>query len=317
MKPLLTVLDDYQGVALLFADWSQVADQYRIEVLTEHLDGEPLLERLAASEVVVAMRERSPFPAGVLARLPQLRLLVTTGMSNASIDLAAARERGITVCGTDSRSATAVPELVFGMMVALLRHFLAEHEAMRSGGWQHTVGGGLAGHTLGIVGLGRLGARVAQLAQAFQMDVCAWSRHLDPGRAGHLGVRAVDKQELFAQSDVVSLHARLSPESRGLVGAQELGWMRSSSFLINTSRGPLVDEQALVGALVAGGIAGAGLDVYDVEPLPPDHVLRRTPNVLLLPHIGYVTADGYRIFYSQVVEDVLAHLAGAPVRVLA
>ncbi len=316
MKPLLIVLDDYQRVALLFADWSRVADHYRIEVLTEHLDGEPLLERLSDSEVVVAMRERTPFPAEVLERLPRLQLLVTTGMSNDSIDLAAARGSGISVCGTDSGSATAVPELVFGMMVALLRHFPAEHEAMRSGGWQHTVGGGLAGRTLGIVGLGRLGTRVAQLARAFQMDVCAWSRHLDVERARQLGVRAVDKRDLFSQSDVVTLHARLSSESRGLVGAQELGWMRSSSVLINTSRGPLVDEDALVGALVAGDIAGAGLDVYDVEPLPSDHVLRRTPNVLLLPHIGYVTADGYRIFYSQVVEDVLAHLAGAPVRVL-
>lgn len=317
MKPLLTVLDDYQRVALQFADWSQVAEHYRIEVLTQHLDGDPLLERLSDSEVVVAMRERTPFPAKVLERLPRLRLLVTTGMANASIDLAAARGSGITVCGTESGSATAVPELVFGMMVALLRHFPAEHEAMRSGGWQHTVGGGLAGHALGIVGLGRLGARVAQLAQVFHMDVCAWSPHLDTERARYLGVRAVDKHDLFARSDVVTLHARLTPESRGLVGTQELGWMRPSSFLINTSRGPLVDEGALVGALVAGKIAGVGLDVYDVEPLPPDHVLRRTPNVLLLPHIGYVTADGYRTYYSNVVEDVLAHLAGAPVRVLA
>jgi len=316
VKPLLTVLDDYQRVALLFADWSQVTEHYQVEVLEEHLDGDELLERLSASEVVVAMRERTPFPADVLERLPRLRLLVTTGMSNAAIDLVAAKRGGITVCGTESGSATAVPELVFGMMVALLRHFSAEHEAMRAGGWQHTIGGGLAGHTLGIVGLGRLGTRVAQLAQAFQMDVCAWSRHLDVERAQHLGVRAVDKRDLFSQSDVVTLHARLSTESRGLVGGQELGWMRSSSFLINTSRGPLVDEAALVGALVAGDIAGAGLDVYDVEPLPSDHVLRRTPNVLLLPHIGYVTADGYRTFYSQVVDDVLAHLAGEPVRVL-
>jgi phosphoglycerate dehydrogenase-like enzyme len=316
VKPLLSVLDDYQQVAQQFADWSQVAEHYRIEVLTEHLDGDLLLQRLSDSEVVVAMRERTPFPAEVLERLPRLRLLVTTGMHNAAIDLEAARKAGITVCGTESGSATAVPELVFGMMVALLRHFPQEHEAMRSGGWQHTVGGGLAGHTLGILGLGRLGVRVAQLARAFQMDVCAWSPRLDDERAAQAGVRAVAKRDLFAQSDVVSLHARLTPESRGVVGAQELSWMSPSSYLLNTSRGPLVDEGALVAALVAHDIAGAGLDVYDVEPLPPDHVLRRTPNVLLLPHIGYVTADGYRTFYTQAVEDVLAHLAGAPVRVL-
>jgi phosphoglycerate dehydrogenase-like enzyme len=316
MKPVLTVLDDYQDVALSFADWSPVADRYSIVVVTEHVVGEALVELLRDSEVVVAMRERTPFPASVLRRLPVLRLLVTTGMSNAAIDVSAATELGIVVSGTASASDTAVPELVFGMMVALLRHIPAEHEAMRSGGWQHTVGTGLAGQTLGLVGLGRLGTRVARLADAFQMQVSAWSPNLDAERARRLGVRPVARRELFSESDVVSLHMRLTPTTTGLVAAQELAWMRSSSYLLNTSRGPLIDQAALVEALVAGRIAGAGLDVYDVEPLPPDHVLRRTPNVLLLPHIGYVTTDGYGTFYSQAVEDVLAYVAGEPVRVL-
>lgn len=315
-KPVLTVLDDYQGVALSFADWAPVADRYSIVVVTEHVVGEALVELLESSEVVVAMRERTPFPASLLTRLPLLRLLVTTGMSNASIDVPAASQLGITVSGTGSGSDTAVPELVFGMMIALLRHFPAEHEAMRSGGWQHTVGTGLAGQTLGLVGLGRLGTRVARLASAFQMQVCAWSPHLDAEHAHRLGVRPVERRELFSESDVVSLHMRLSPETTGLVAAQELGWMRPSSFVLNTSRGPLIDEAALVEALTQGRIAGAGLDVYELEPLPTDHVLRRTPNLLLLPHIGYVTADAYRTFYSHAVDDVLAYLAGEPIRVL-
>lgn len=316
MKPVLTVLDDYQGVALTFADWSRVADVYSIAVVSEHVVGDALVELLRQSEVVVAMRERTAFPASLLKRLPVLRLLVTTGMTNAAIDVDAARELGITVCGTDSGSDTAVPELVFGMMVALLRHFPAEHEAMRSGGWQHTVGTGLAGRTLGLVGLGRLGTRVAQLAPAFEMEVCAWSPHLSAEQALRRGVRPVSRRELFEGCDVVSVHMRLSSGTTGLVGAQELAWMRPSSYLLNTSRGQLVDEPALLEALEERRIAGAGLDVYGVEPLPPDHRLRRAPNVLLLPHIGYVTAEGYRTFYSHAVEDVLAHLAGQPIRVL-
>lgn len=317
MKPVLTILDDYQNVALTFADWSQVADRYSIAVVTEHVVGEALAELLRSSEIVVAMRERTAFPAALLTRLPLLRLLVTTGMSNAAVDVTAASELGITVSGTASGSDTAVPELVFGMMVALLRHFAAEHESMRSGGWQHTVGTGLAGRTLGLVGLGRLGTRVARLAAAFQMQVCAWSPHLDAEHAHRLGVRPMERQELFSKSDVVSLHMRLSPETTGLVAARELSWMRPTSVLLNTSRGQLIDQGALVEALVEGRIAGAGLDVYDTEPLPTDHILRRAPNVLLLPHIGYVTNDGYRTFYTQVVEDVLAYVAGEPIRVLA
>jgi phosphoglycerate dehydrogenase-like enzyme len=312
----LTVLDDYQQVALTLADWSAVQQRYDVEVLHDHIgDQDELVRRLADSEVVVAMRERTPFPAAVLERLPALRLLVTTGLKNAAIDLDAARARGITVTGTSGTS-RAVPEITLGMMIALTRNFVAEDAAVRAGGWQHTIGPSLAGLTLGIVGLGRLGIPVAELAHAFRMDVVAWSPNLTAERAAEHGVRAVDKKTLFAESDIVTIHMPLSERSRGLVGAAELGWMKPTAYLINTSRGPIVDEDALITALRERRIAGAGLDVYDVEPLPADHPLRSLPGTLLLPHIGYVATDVYRTWFTQVVEDVLAWDAGAPVRVL-
>jgi phosphoglycerate dehydrogenase-like enzyme len=314
---LVTVLDDYQGVALTSADWSPVQAAHTVEVIGEHIGDEAaLVRRLARSDIVVAMRERTPFPADVLAALPALRLLVTTGMANASIDLAAAARHGITVCGTGG-SGNAMPELTIGMMIALTRNFAREDAAVRAGGWQHTIGPGLSGATLGIVGLGRLGTPVATLAQAFGMEVIAWSPNLTPARAEPRGVRAVDKHDLFATADVISIHMPLSPTSRGLIGAADLALMKPTAYLINTSRGPIVDESALVAALRAGRIAGAGLDVYDVEPLPVDHPLRSLPNTLLLPHIGYVTSDNYRTFYRHVVEDIVAFTAGTPVRVLA
>jgi phosphoglycerate dehydrogenase-like enzyme len=311
------VLDDYLGVALTSADWSRVQAAHTVEVIGEHIGDEAaLVRRLARSDIVVAMRERTPFPADVLAALPALRLLVTTGMANASIDLAAAARHGITVCGTGG-SGNAMPELTIGMMIALTRNFAREDAAVRAGGWQHTIGPGLSGATLGIVGLGRLGTPVATLAQAFGMEVIAWSPNLTPARAEPHGVRAVDKHDLFATADVISIHMPLSPTSRGLIGAADLALMKPTAYLINTSRGPIVDESALVAALRAGRIAGAGLDVYDVEPLPVDHPLRSLPNTLLLPHIGYVTSDNYRTFYRHVVEDIVAFTAGTPVRVLA
>jgi phosphoglycerate dehydrogenase-like enzyme len=316
MRPRITVLDDYQDVARTSADWSAVTADHDLDVVTTHIeDVDELVARLQDSEIVVAMRERTPFPASTLTRLPALRLLVTTGARNASIDVAAAREQGITVCGTRG-SGNGVPELVIGMMVALGRHFLDEDRSMRDGGWQHTIGPGLAGRTLGLVGLGRLGSAVAGLAQAFGMDVVAWSPHLTADRAAEAGVRAVGKRELFAESDYVSVHLVLAEETRGLIGADELGAMRSTAFFLNTSRGPIVDEAALLDVLHRGAIAGAGLDVYDQEPLREDHPLRRTPNTLLLPHIGYVTAEGYETFYGDAVEDVLAFRAGRPVREL-
>ena len=309
-------MDDYQNVALSSADWSAVRRRFTVRAITEHhTDETELVDALFASEVVVAMRERTAFPAGVLRRLPVLRLLVTTGMANAAIDLDAARERGITVCGT-SGTGRAVPELTLGMIIALTRHIAAEDAAVRSGGWQHTIGPGLAGHILGVVGLGRLGVPVARLAQAFDMSVIAWSPQLTAERAAEHGVRAVSKSELFAESDVITIHMPLSDRSRGLITAEDIALMRPTAYLINTSRGPIVDEGALIDALREHRIAGAGLDVYDVEPLPVDHPLRSLPNTLLLPHIGYVTSDIYRQWFGQVVEDVLAFTDGVPIRVL-
>jgi phosphoglycerate dehydrogenase-like enzyme len=314
--PLVTVLDDYQHVALTIADWTPVSERFEVEVIHDHLDdAAQVIARLRSSQVVVAMRERTPFPAELLRSLPELKLLVTTGNKNAAIDLAAAADLGITVCGTTG-TGNSVPEITLGMIIALTRNFAAEDAAVRSGGWQHTIGPGLAGSTLGLVGLGRLGIPVATLAQAFDMSVLAWSPNLTPERAAEHGVRAVGKHELFAASDVVSIHMPLSERSRGLVGATELAAMRPTSYLVNTSRGPIVDEAALLDALRDRRIAGAALDVYDVEPLPADHPLRSTPNTLLLPHIGYVTTDVYRLWYTQVVEDIVAWADGAPVRVL-
>jgi phosphoglycerate dehydrogenase-like enzyme len=313
---VVTILDDYQSVALSSADWSGVQDRFEVEVLTEHVaDVDDLTARLARSQVIVAMRERTAFPASTLARLAELRLLVTTGMSNASIDLAAAATRGVTVCGTGG-AGNAMPELTLGMIIALLRNFAAEDAAVRAGRWQHTIGVGLAGRTLGVLGLGRLGTPVARLAQAFGMHVIAWSPNLTPERAAEHGVRAVSKQQLFANSDVVTIHMPLSERSRSLVGVEELALMRPTAYLINTSRGPIVDEQALVDTLAEQRIAGAGLDVYDIEPLPVEHVLRTLPNTLLLPHIGYVTNDTYAVFYADAVADILAWAEGTPIRVL-
>jgi phosphoglycerate dehydrogenase-like enzyme len=314
---VVTVLDDYQAVALTSADWSEVQALHDVEVVHDHIaDHAALVSRLARSEIVVAMRERTRFPAAVLEQLPALRLLVTTGMANASIDLDAATRAGVTVCGTGG-SGNAMPELTIGMMIALTRNFAQEDAAIRAGGWQHTIGPGLSGCTLGIVGLGRLGVPVAKLAQAFDMTVIAWSPNLTAARAESHGVRAVDKRELFSTADVITIHMPLSDASRGLIGAADLALMKPSAFLINTSRGPIVDEAALIDALAAGRIAGAGLDVYDVEPLPRDHPLRSMPNTLLLPHIGYVTSDNYRTFYRHAVEDIVAFTAGTPIRVLA
>jgi phosphoglycerate dehydrogenase-like enzyme len=317
MKPTLTILDDYQGVALKMADWTALQKRFEFDVVTEHIsDIDALAERLRRSEVVVAMRERTPFPATLLARLPELRLLITTGMGNASFDLAAAQAQGITVCGTGG-AGNGVVELTIGMMVALTRSFAPEDRAVRDGGWQHTIGPGLAGHTLGVVGLGRLGGPVARVAQALQMDVVAWSPHLTEERAAEVGARAVSKDELFASADLITIHMPLAPATRGLIGAADLARMKRTSYLINTSRGPIVDEAALIEVLAEGRIAGAGLDVYDTEPLPAEHPLRRTPNTLLLPHIGYVTTDAYRAFYGGAVDDITSFYAGSPVRVLA
>jgi phosphoglycerate dehydrogenase-like enzyme len=316
MRPRITVLDDYQDVARTSADWSAVTADSDLDVVTDHIeDVDELVARLQGSEIVVAMRERTAFPASTLGRLPNLKLLVTTGMRNASIDITAAKEQGITVCGTGA-AGNAMPELVFGMLIALSRHFVEEDRSIRAGGWQHTIGPGLSGRTLGLVGLGRLGTAVARLAQAFGMLVIAWSPNLTAERAEQAGVRAVGKRELFESADFVSVHMVLAEETRGLIGAEELNAMRPTAFFLNTSRGPIVDEAALIDVLSRNAIAGAGLDVYDQEPLPADHPLRTTKNTLLLPHIGYVTTDAYAAFYGGAVEDIVAFRSGRPIREL-
>jgi phosphoglycerate dehydrogenase-like enzyme len=316
MPVQVAVLDDYQEVALRYGDWQSLAPEAEVTVFHGHIPGDDsLAEHLKGFEVVVAMRERTPFTAKRLAKLPDLRLLVTTGMANAAIDMDAAREHGVTVCGTNGL-ASPTAELTWGLILATARHIVAEDVAVRAGSWQHTIGPELAGRTLGLLGLGRLGTRVAAIGRAFEMDVVAWSQNLDPDDARGKGVEPVGKEELLRRSDVVSIHLRLSERTRGLLGARELGLMKPTAILVNTSRGPIVDEDALLEALREGRIGGAGLDVFAVEPLPADHPLRSAPRTVVTPHIGYVTTGTYEIFYRDAVEDVAAWLRGEPVRVL-
>lgn len=314
--PVCAVLDDYQGVALSSADWSGILEAYDVRVLRSPLPPGEVLEALVGCTVVVAMRERTAFPRQLLAGLPQLRLLVTTGMANASIDLDAARDLGIVVCGTQS-SPHPPAELTWALIHGLTRHLLEEAGSVRDGGWQRTVGVDLAGRTLGVLGLGKIGSRVARVGRAFDMSVQAWSQHLDASRCAEVDVRlAPSLGDLLSTSDVVSVHLRLSDRTRGLVGEPELRSMRPTSFLVNTSRAEIVDQPALLRALSEGWIAGAGLDVFDQEPLPARSPWRELPNVLATPHLGYVSEDNYRRFYGQAVEDILAFDAGEPVRVL-
>jgi phosphoglycerate dehydrogenase-like enzyme len=312
----VAILDDYQGVALRMADWASLPPSVDVAVFQDHAAGEErVAARLADFDVVVAMRERTPFPASLLARLPRLRLLVTTGMRNASIDVRAAADRGVLVCGTAGLPYPTA-ELTWALILSLVRRVPREDRATREGRWQETLGTGLNGKTLGVLGLGTLGSRVARVGRAFEMEVLAWSQNLTAERAAAAGATLVGRDELLERADVVTIHLVLSERTRGLVGARELGLMRREAYLVNTSRGPIVDEAALIQAVRAGAIAGAGLDVYDEEPLPPDHPLRRLPNTVITPHLGYVTEETYRIFYGQALEDVRAFLAGTPVRAL-
>jgi phosphoglycerate dehydrogenase-like enzyme len=306
------ILDDFQGVAAGLADWSGVD----LVVLREHLTSEQeIVAAIEDCEIVVAMRERTPFPASLFARLPNLRLLITTGWRNASIDLAAAAEHGVTVCGTGSASEPPA-ELTWALILGLARGLVTEAESVRRNGpWQSTVGTDLYGARLGLIGLGKIGGRMAAAGRAFGMDVVAWSQNLTDERAAEVGARRVTLDELLETSDFVSIHLTLSDRTRGLLGADQLARMRSTAYLINTSRSAIVDSDALLAALRAGWIAGAGLDVFDTEPLPADDELRKLPNVLATPHLGYVTERNYRMYFTEAVEDIHAFLAGKPIRV--
>ena len=298
------------------ADWASLGTGVSVETFHEPLgSADTIAERLRDIHVIVAMRERTPFPRSLLERLPSLKLLITTGRRNAAIDVKAAAERGVPVSGTSTLSTPPV-ELTWGLILALARKIPQESAAMRSGAWQTTIGVGLHGKTLGIIGLGRLGTEVALIGKAFGMHVVAWSQNLTSDITGPLGVELVDKDALFRRADVVTIHLVLSARTRGLVGDRELAAMKPDAFLINTARGPIVDEQSLLAALRSRRIGGAGLDVYDQEPLPADHPLRRLDNVVLTPHLGYVTVENYREAYGQAVENIRSFLAGTPLRVI-
>ena len=312
----VALLDDYQGVALSMADWKSLPPGTEVVVFKDHLaEEDAVAKRLADFDIVMALRERTPFQRTLLERLPKLKLLITAGMRNASIDMKAAAERGVVVCGTAGLPYPTA-ELAWGLVLSLMRRIPAEDRATREGRWQTSLGLGLNGKTLGVLGLGTLGSRAAKVGLAFEMEVLAWSQNLTTERAKEAGATLVPKDELLARSDIVSIHLVLGERTRGLIGARELGLMKRSAYLINTSRGPIVDEAALIRALGDGTIAGAGLDVFDEEPLPLHHPFRRLPNIVITPHLGYVTSETYRIFYGHAAEDIKAYLDGKPVRVL-
>ncbi|OBH74524.1 hydroxyacid dehydrogenase [Mycobacterium mantenii] len=319
--PKVAILDDYAGVALQVADWSPVQKRADVTVFDRHLAEGEAADALRPFDVVCTMRERMAFPRTLIERLPDLRLITIVGRSLPNLDTAAASEHGILVAHSDfahprfrsMRDAT--PELAWGLMIATVRHLAEEHRNMRGGGWQSSAGMTLSGKTLGLVGLGRVARRMAEYANAFGMEVVAWSQNLTEEAAASVGARRVEKASLFESSDVVSVHLVLSERTRGLVGAAELALMKPHTYLINTSRGPIVDEAALIAALEAGRIAGAGLDVYDTEPLPKKHRLRQLPTVTLSPHLGYVTREMLGAFYSDTVESVVAWLDGTPIRI--
>jgi phosphoglycerate dehydrogenase-like enzyme len=311
------ILDDYQNVALSMADWSKVANDIDIKVFTTHLGtADAVVAALQGFAVVCAMRERTAFPRAVIERLPDLKLLITTGMRNASIDLDAAAEHGVVVCGTPAFG-NGTAAIATGLMLDLARRIGYENARLKAGAaWQTTIGLDLEGMTLGLLGLGKLGSRMAEIGRAFRMDVIAWSQNLTAKKCEDAGAEYVGRDDLFRRADFLSIHVQLSERTRGLVGAREIALMKPSAFLINTSRGPIVDEAALLKALRENQIAGAGLDVFDIEPLPTDHPFRMLDNVVLTPHLGYVTAQNYRAFFAGIVDDIRAFLDGKPVRTL-
>ena len=316
-KLCCAVLDDYQQVALASADWRALSDALDVRVLHRHAGEDELVSLISDCEIVVLMRERTPFTRSLMARLPALKLIVTSGMRNAAIDLEAAHERGVTVCGTASR-AEPPAELAWALILALARHVTQEAAAFRANGpWQSTIGVDLHGRTLGVLGLGNIGSRVARVGVAFGMRVLAWSENLTPDRARAAGAELVpSKRDLLEQSDVVSIHLVLSARTRGLLAADDLRRMKPTAYLVNTSRAPIVDRDALVRALREGWIAGAGVDVFEEEPPAADDPLRSLPNVLATPHLGYVSRENYRTYYGEAVEDIAAFLKGTPIRML-
>jgi phosphoglycerate dehydrogenase-like enzyme len=314
--PRVAVLDDYQRVALTSTDWSALDGRVDVDVFSDHLsDEDALAERLAPYEIVVAMRERTGFPPSLIARLPELKLLVTTGPRNAVIDVAACNAAGVTVSGTGG-SVWSTSELTWALILACARFVPTEVANVRGGGWMTTVGKDLHGTTLGLLGLGRIGGLVAKVGQAFGMETIAWSQNLTEERCASLGVAHVSKEELFQRSDILTVHLVLSPRTTGLVGEAELRAMKPTAILVNTSRGPICDEPMLARACSEGWIAGAGLDAYGVEPLPADDPFRALDNVIATPHIGYVSENVYRAFFADIVEDIAAYLDAAPIRVV-
>jgi phosphoglycerate dehydrogenase-like enzyme len=311
------ILDDYQNVALKLADWSTIAKDVDVKIFNAPLgNDDAVIKALQGFAIVNMMRERTPFNRKVIEALPDLKLLITTGARNASIDLKACAEHGVTVCGTGGVGSPTTG-IAIGLMLELTRRIGFENARMKAGeAWQVTLGHDLEGMTLGVLGLGKLGQRVSSVAKAFGMKAIAWSQNLTPEKAAEGGAQYVAKDDLFSQADILSIHIVLSDRSRGLIGARELGLMKKTAYLINTSRGPIVDEKALIAALQSKAIAGAGLDVFDVEPLPRDHVFRKMDNVVLTPHLGYVSEQNYRKQYPDVVEDIRAWLDGKPVRVI-
>jgi phosphoglycerate dehydrogenase-like enzyme len=313
----LAILDDYQSAALTSADWSTLGSDMEIHVFDKHLGGDQdhIAKMLEPFGVLIAMRERTPFPKELIERLPNLKFLVTTGMRNLSIDMEAARGRDIDVSGTAMLPYPAAEHAV-ALIMDLFKKISSENRSMHEGGWQANVSEGLNGKTLGIMGLGKLGARVAKFGLALEMEVITWSQNLTRERCDEVGVRQVDFETLFKASDVLTIHQILSERTRGLVGAKEFGLMKPSAYLVNTSRGPIVEENALVDALKSGTIAGAGLDVYDEEPLPGDHPLRGLDTAVLTGHTGFVIRELYELVYGEAVENVATWRNGAPIRLL-
>ena len=311
------ILDDYQNVAMSFADWSPIAKDVEVKVFTEPFKNrDEAIKALQGFAVIVGMRERTPFPRAMIEALPDLKLLITTGARNNSFDLKAAAERGVTVCGTGGFGSPTTG-IVFGLLLELTRRIGFENARLKAGQpWQVTIGPDLEGMTLGVLGLGKLGQRSAAVAKAFGMNVIAWSQNLTAEKAAAAGATYVSKEELFAKADVITIHVVLSDRSRGLVGAADLGRMKNTAYLINTSRGPIIDEAALIAALNGKRIAGAGLDVFDVEPLPLDHPYRTMDNVVITPHLGYVSTQNYAKYFPDIVTDIRAFLDGKPVRVV-